>query len=420
MARSGAGRAMVMGPSVDYTALFEAAPSPYLVFGADLVVVEVNRAFLEATGRNREDLVGKYIFEAFPDNPVDPEAVGMRNLHASLRRVLRSGRPETMALQRHDIPLVAEPGTYEERWWSAVSTPILGPEGKVAYIIHRVEDVTGYVSAHSATRAEPGHDLLEAELYARAQELQRLNEELRRAHARARKIAVTLQRAMLDVPDLAHHKQDIAVRYVPAVGSMNVCGDWYDVADIEPGCLAVAVGDVIGHGLGAAAVMGMLRSALSAAVRALGRPAQALEALGLYARTVDAALGTTAFISIVDRKSRVISYSNAGHPPPILAHPDGRFELLDQGTDPPLGARLQHVPRPQATCEYKPGDTLVLYTDGLIERRGEDIDVGLARLTDTLTDHVQLGAEPLAGTLLASLGVAGGGRDDVALIVIRL
>ncbi|MFI1654992.1 PP2C family protein-serine/threonine phosphatase [Streptomyces sp. NPDC020472] len=416
-----------MASRVDHAALFAATPSPYLVLGPDLVIVDVNRAYLETTGRTREELLDQYVFTAFPDNPADPEADGVRNLGASLHRVLTDRRPDTMALQRYDIPVMGRPGVFEERWWSPVNTPVLGPDGRVVYIIHRVEDVTAFVKAHQAAhpaglrmgdRLETSQSL-EAELYARARELQRLNEELRQAHTREREVAVTLQEAMLHVPDLAHHR-DVAVRYLPAVGSLNVCGDWYDVVDIPPDRLAVSVGDVIGHGLEAAAVMGMLRSALSAAIRALERPAQALEVLGLYARSVEGALGTTAVKAMVDTRSRLITYSNAGHPPPVLAHPDGGCELLDQATDPPLGARPLHVPRPQASLPYRPGDTLVLYTDGLIERRGEDIDVSLRRLTDVLGDCGHLGAEQVADTVLARLGVSSGGRDDIALVIVRL
>ncbi|WP_234543961.1 PP2C family protein-serine/threonine phosphatase [Streptomyces shenzhenensis] len=416
-----------MASRVDHTALFAATPSPYLVLGPDLVIVDVNRAYLAATRRTREDLVGRHIFTAFPDNPADPDADGVRNLGASLHRVLATARPDTMALQKYDIPVMGRPGAFEERWWSPVNTPVLGPDGQVAYIIHRVEDVTAFVKEYRAARPhglQAGErpeetQALEAELYARARELQRLNEELRQAHTREREVAFILQEAMLRVPDLAHHR-DIAVRYLPATGSLNVCGDWYDVVDIPPDRFAVAVGDVIGHGLEAAAVMGMLRSALSAAVRALERPAQALEVLGLYARSVEGALGTTVVKAVVDLRSRLITYSSAGHPPPMLIHPDGSCELLDQATDPPLGARPHHVPRPQASLAYRPGDTLVLYTDGLIERRDQDIDVGLNQLAHVLGEFNHLGTEQLADTVLARLGVASGGLDDVALIVVRL
>lgn len=417
-----------MASRVDHAALFAATPSPYLVLGPDLVIVDVNQAYLEATERTREDLLGLHIFTAFPDNPADPDADGVRNLGASLHRVLATSRPDTMGLQKYDIPVMGRPGVFEERWWSPVNTPVLGPDGRVAYIIHRVEDVTAFVKAHRAARPADVRvgqyleetEALEAELYARARELQRLNEELRQAHTREREVALALQEAMLHAPDLAQHPHDVTVRYLPATGSLNVCGDWYDVVDIPPDRLALAVGDVIGHGLQAAAVMGMLRSALSAATRALERPAQALEVLGLYARSIEDALGTTAVQTLADTRSRLITYSNAGHPPPLLLHPDGDCERLDQATDPPLGARPQHVPRPQASVPYRPGDTLVLYTDGLIERRGEDIDAGLGRLTDVLSECGRLGTEQLADTVLARLGVSSGGRDDIALIVVRL
>jgi serine phosphatase RsbU (regulator of sigma subunit) len=408
---------------LDYAALFAATPSPYLVLSPDLVIVEVNQGYLDATMRKRDELIGQHVFDAFPDNPADPEADGVRNLDASLHRVLLTREPDTMALQKYDIPITSRPGAFEERWWSPINTPILAPDGRVTWIIHRVEDVTAYVHSQDTLGRRPRQlgerEALEAELYARARELQRLNEELRQAHTRERQVAVTLQEAMLQSPDLARH-HNVAVRYLPAIGSLNVCGDWYDLVDLPDGRFAAAVGDVVGHGLEAAAVMGMLRSALSAAIRALERPAQALEVVGLYARSIEGALNTTTAKVMVDPRSRLIIYSNAGHPPPILLHPDGTFDLLDKATDPPLGARPQHVPRPQAGQNYTPGDTLVLYTDGLIERRGEDIDQSLTRLTEALARYPTYTPEHLADALLAHLGVAGGARDDIALIIIRL
>ncbi|AVZ71275.1 protein phosphatase [Streptomyces lunaelactis] len=415
-------------PQIDYVALFAATPSPYLVLGPDLVVVDVNDAYLRATGRTRDELVGQYIFDAFPDNPADPNADGVRNLSASLHRVLATRKPDTMALQKYDIPVMREPGVFEERWWSPVNTPVVGPDGSVAWIIHRVEDVTAFVLSHRDRHGGQGGEggalrkregAMESELYARARELQLLNEELRQAHARERQVAITLQEAMLHSPDLAGHR-DIAVRYLPAIGSLNVCGDWYDVVDLPAGRFAVAVGDVVGHGLAAAAIMGMLRSALSAASRAVDGPAKALEVLGVYARSVEGALATTAVKAMVDTGRRQIAYSSAGHPPPVLLHSDGTHDLLDRATDPPLGARPMHTPRPQASVPYTTGDTLVLYTDGLIERRGEDIDTGLARLTDALAQRSTLGPERLADAVLAQLGVSGGARDDIALVIVRL
>ncbi|MET8212926.1 SpoIIE family protein phosphatase [Streptomyces sp. NPDC005373] len=411
-----------MEASIDYEALFAATPSPYLVLRPDLVIVDVNDAYLRATGRSRRDLIGQYLFDAFPDNPADATADGVRNLGASLHRALQSKQPDTMAVQKYDIPDTSRPGTFEERWWSPINTPVLGPGGQVAWIIHRVEDVTEFVRSRPSRptdRPSGKRVAMEAELYARARELQRLNEELRQAHARERQVAVTLQEAMLHSPDLKRHP-NVAVRYLPAVGSLNVCGDWYDVVDLPDDSFGVAVGDVVGHGLGAAAVMGMLRSALSAAVRALHEPAKSLEVLGLYSRSVDGALATTAVQAVIDTRNQQIAYSSAGHHPPVLLHSESTCELLDQATDPPLGARPEHVPRPQATVSYRPDDLLVLYTDGLIERRGEDIDAGLQRLTDGLARYARLSPDRLADALLTHLDVAGGAQDDIALIVVRL
>ncbi|MFJ4467024.1 PP2C family protein-serine/threonine phosphatase [Streptomyces sp. NPDC089424] len=410
-----------MAADIDFTAFFDATPSPYLILDTDLVIRYVNGAFTEATGRAGEELIGRYFFDALPANPAAPDDT--QSLMASLLRVKESGVADTLVLQRYDLLVPDEPGGFEERWWSDIHTPVPGPDGRVAWIVQRSEDVTAFIRsrlaqqlAEESTEREKG---LAAELYVRAQQLHRLNQELRQAHARERQVAVALQEAMLQAPDLDRHT-NMAVRYLPATTSLNVCGDWYDVVDLPPDRYAAAVGDVVGHGLQAAAVMGMLRSALSAAIRAIPSPAQALEVLGLYARSLEGATAATAVKVLVDTRSQLIIYSNAGHLPPVLLHPCGSWELLDQATDPPLGARPYHVPRPQAGLSYTPGDTLVLYTDGLIERHDEDIDASLARLTSALAKDSTLPPGELADALLDRLRVTSGARDDIALVVIRL
>ncbi|MEV0695523.1 SpoIIE family protein phosphatase [Streptomyces sp. NPDC050388] len=408
---------------IDYRALFAMACSPCLVLDPELVIVEVNEAYLRATGRPREELIGRYLFDAYPGNPADPDADGVHNLNASLQRVLRSKGPDTMAVQKYDIPVSGHPGGFREKWWSSVNTPVLGADGEVQWITHRVEDMTEFALTRPL-RLKPDapgaeHKATEAELFTRAQELQRLNEELRDAHDWERRTALALQEVMLHSPDLAAHRE-IAVRYLPAVRSLNVCGDWYDVVDLSDDTYTVAVGDVVGHGLEAAAVMGMFRSALSAAVRAIHEPGTAMDVLSRYARAFESALATTAVKAVIDTRQQHITYTSAGHLPPLLARPDGTVVLLDEATNPPLGVLTEDVPRPQATVPYTPGDTLVLYTDGLIERRGEDIDAGLHRLADALARHARLSPDRLADALLTRLGVADGGRDDVALIIVRL
>ncbi|TQE16815.1 serine/threonine-protein phosphatase, partial [Streptomyces ipomoeae] len=202
--------------------------------------------------------------------------------------------------------------------------------------------------------------------------------------------------------------------------ALNVCGDWYDLVDLPGRSLAVAVGDVVGHGLAAACAMGQLRSALSGATRLAGGPGEALDALDRYAREVEGAESTTAVTAFIDWDSHTVTYSSAGHPPPALLHPDGTVSFLDQATDPPLGARPAPVPRPQVGTSFVDGAVLVLYTDGLIERRTESIDTGLARLADSLTRHRHHAPEPLADALLTDLLPHSGNTDDTALVVLRL
>jgi hypothetical protein len=342
-----------------------------------LVYVDANEGFLRLTGRTREQVVGRYMPDDAPDNPDDPAAAVIRNLQASLRRVAETGKPETMALQRFD----ARPGVRDERYVSMINTPVFGSDGRVALLLHRVEEVTELI--------------------------------------RAREVALSLQEAMLPAPGPAGRHR-AAVRYRPATSALNVGGDWYDLVDLPGDRVAVAVGDVVGHGLPAAGVMGQLRSALSAASRAVDGPARALDVLGLYARCVDGAQNTTVADTFIDWATHTITYSSAGHPPPALLQPGGTVEFLDQATDPPLGARPEHTPRLQATEPFTDGAILVLYTDGLIERRREDIDTGLARLARSLARHQAADPETLADALLTDLLPPGGLTDDTALVILCL
>jgi serine phosphatase RsbU (regulator of sigma subunit) len=408
-----------MDSQIDYEAVFHSLPGMVALLTPDLVYADANKDFQRLAGRTREQLVGRYIFDVFPENPNDPAAAGMRETQASMLRVVATGERDTMALVRYDIEDPERPGLWEEHYWSPVNAPVLGPDGRVVLIVHRVEEITELLRARDSAAAGDTSRVLQAELYTRSRELQEVNERLRQAHAREREVALALQEAMLPTPSPVGHHQ-AAVRYQPATKTLNVCGDWYDLADLPGDSIAVAVGDVVGHGLAAACVMGQLRSALSAACRVAEGPARALEALGLYARFVQGAESTTAVTVFIDWDRRTLIYSSAGHPPPALLHPDGTVTFLDQATDPPLGARPEHVARPQAHSPFTEGATLVLYTDGLIERRHEDIDTGLARLADSLSHHRHTDPETLADTLLTDLLPAAGNTDDIALVVIRL
>lgn len=404
-------------PEIDYRAVYKGLPAGIALLDTGLHYLDVNDTYVRLSGHTPDDLVGRYIFEVFPDSPERAdEANGPANLGASLRHVLATRERDALPLQRYDVERRDRPGVFEERYWSTINTPVLDEDGEVALIVHRVEEVTAFMKARDGGPAS--HSKLEAELYMRARELQDLNMQLRRAHAHEREVALTLQSALLPATRPVGHRA--AVRYQPAVSALNVCGDWYDMADLPGERTTVAVGDVVGHGLRAATVMGQLRSALSAAARVTEGPAAALDALGLYAESVEGAQSTTVVKAHVDWRDRTITYSTAGHPPAALVHPGGTVEFLDRATDPPIGADPDPEPRPEAVVGFEPGATLVLYTDGLIERRGEDIDVGLGRLATSLTRHREADPEPLADALLDELLPPDGATDDTALVVLRL
>ena len=130
----------------DYRAIFDATPGNYLLLDRDLTIVAVNQCYLEATMTQRAEIVGRGLFEIFPDNPADPAADGVRNLRASLQRVLAEKRPDRMPVQHYDIRRpAAQGGGFEERHWSPLNSPVLDQDGEVRYIIHWVEDVTEFV-----------------------------------------------------------------------------------------------------------------------------------------------------------------------------------------------------------------------------------------------------------------------------------
>ena len=174
----------------DFRRLFEAAPGLYLVLDPDLKIVAASEAYLRATMTKRDEIVGRGIFDVFPDNPDDPDATGVRHLRASLDAVRTKLAPDTMAVQKYDIRRpVEEGGGFEERFWSPMNSPVIGDDGRLEYIIHRVEDVTEYVrlQKHGAHQAELTAELqergarMEAEIYARSQELRELNQQLQAA-----------------------------------------------------------------------------------------------------------------------------------------------------------------------------------------------------------------------------------------------
>lgn len=179
---------MVKSAAVDYQKLFKFTPSLDLVLSVDLVVIEVSDAYLEATLNTRENMIGRTMFEALPENPNDLTATGVRNLKESLQRVLKNKEGDAMAVQRYDIRRPAsQGGGFEERYWSPYNSPILDEKGDIQYILHRAVDVTEFVKLKQQggekLKADKQlnnniNEKIEAEIYKRAQEVAEANRKL--------------------------------------------------------------------------------------------------------------------------------------------------------------------------------------------------------------------------------------------------
>ena len=240
-----------------------------------------------------------------------------------------------------------------------------------------------------------------------------------RLYRAEQRIAETLQHSLLPqgLPHL--DRLDLAARYLPGAAGTQAGGDWYDVVQLDDARVAIAVGDVVGQGPSAAAVMGQLRSALSTALLAGKSPAEALELLDQFAARLPGATASTAACLVVDWEHGTIRWARAGHPPPLLAL-DGRVEFLDAaGSGTVLGVPGR-APFTEGTAPIEPGAVLVLYTDGLVERRNASIDTGLDLLAEAVRRHGAESPEDLATLLLHEILADSDQPDDVALIAARL
>ncbi|MEV7552184.1 SpoIIE family protein phosphatase [Amycolatopsis sp. NPDC089917] len=245
----------------------------------------------------------------------------------------------------------------------------------------------------------------------------RLGQGLARVHQidQQREVALALQHAILGPHRLP---EGFAARYQPANSPLQVGGDWYDVVELEDGRIALAVGDCVGHGLAAATVMGQLRSACRALLTENPSPAAALTGLDRFAGHLPGAVCTTAFCAVLSPDTGELSYAAAGHPPPVLVGADGTAQLLEGGRSIPLGVRPGR-PRPEARVVIPPRATLLLYTDGLVERRRRSLSDGIDRAAALIAENSDSTLECLAGLLMSELAPPDGYEDDVALLTYR-
>ncbi len=231
-------------------------------------------------------------------------------------------------------------------------------------------------------------------------------------------VAETLQDSMLPHIPPRMAGCDIATRYLPGTLLGRVGGDWFDSVKLPGARTALVVGDVMGHGLNSAAMMGQLRTAVQTMAAMDLPPAQLLRNLDdLAQRLGDSYLATCLYV-VYDPIAGELHLANAGHIPPVIVHAgDGRSELLDLPTGAPIG--VGGVPFETIRIRVEPGDRLVMCTDGLVEVRGEDIGVGLATLSESAA-HPAASMDDACDTIIRSLNTRGGRKDDVALLMARL
>jgi sigma-B regulation protein RsbU (phosphoserine phosphatase) len=229
-----------------------------------------------------------------------------------------------------------------------------------------------------------------------------------------RRAALALQRSLVPTRLPRVDGLDLAARYLPG-HNLGVGGDWFDVFVLPSGHVGIVVGDVSGHGLRAAVVMGRLRSALRAYALDWDDPAEVLSRLDRKIRHFEAGSLATIIYTMISPDRDTIAMSSAGHLPPIIMAPGEEPRLLTLPADLPVGVG-DSEPRHSTVVDVDPGTTLTLYTDGLVERRGELIDIGLDRLRALIRPGP---ADDLCTAVVAGMDVTGG-DDDIALVAVRI
>jgi anti-sigma regulatory factor (Ser/Thr protein kinase)/putative methionine-R-sulfoxide reductase with GAF domain len=235
-------------------------------------------------------------------------------------------------------------------------------------------------------------------------------------YERERAVARTLQRSLLpeNLPNLPGFR--LAARYRPARGG-EVGGDWYDAFVLANGSVAVAMGDVVGRGLSAASSMGKLRNALRAVALEFPSPSDVLDRLDRMVQVFDPGEMATVLYGVIDPVDLAFRFASAAHLPPLVRDPDGAVRVQSVDVGPPLGA-VTTATFPEHVEKLRPGEALILYTDGLIERRGQSLDEGLAALSEAA--RARLPAEELCDHIIERLTEDDDADDDVAVLTIEV
>jgi anti-sigma regulatory factor (Ser/Thr protein kinase)/putative methionine-R-sulfoxide reductase with GAF domain len=296
-------------------------------------------------------------------------------------------------------PILREKGVH-----SLLGVPLI-VEARVVGVLH-----VGTLTPREFTKEDATLLQLAAAQAAPAIERARLFDALDREH----RSAVALQRSLLPerLPDIAG--VDVAARYLPARDEVG--GDWYDVIELPGGQVGFAIGDVAGHGVRAAALMGQLRTGLRAYALDGHGPGETLKRLDRLLQTIRGRGMATAAYGVIAPDTGTVRLANAGHPPPVRISASGEARLMEATTAPPLGT-LPYPTYREVETNLGPGETILMYTDGLIERRGEALTLGLERLRQAASGvtSAELRCERVIQSLVPDLAAA----DDVALVALR-
>ena len=362
--------------------LFETAPCGYLTTALDGTILRANRTFEELTGHQRTELIGARRFQ-------DLLSAGGRIYH-----------------ETHYAPLLRMQGSVRE-----IAVEVVRADGsRLPVLVNSVlrHDDAGAPRAIRTTIFD-------------ATDRRRYEQELVSARRREQAVALELQRSLLAGALEEGEGIELGVAYRPADQGLEVGGDWHDAFWLEPGeRIGLVVGDVVGRGLTAAATMGQLRSALRALASTGFEPGALLEALSEFSRRHEVGQMTTVAYVEVDVRLGTMRYACAGHPPPAIVEPGEPPAFAWEGRSTPLDAQTTWSDRPDATRQLDPGATIVLYTDGLIERSDRPLRTGLDQLLTTVDRLRDLPPSGLAGALADEVADASARADDVCVLTLRL
>ena len=302
-------------------------------------------------------------------------------------------------------------------WWLEPPDPASSPVERTRLAVplisgRRSVGVLELGWAHAVTLDDDDHGFIRTLASQGAQALDRA-----RSFESERSIAETLQRSVLPIALPQVGGVQIAARYLPGTREVDIGGDWFDAIELRDGRIGLMVGDVVGKGVHAAASMGQLRNALRAISVERLKPPSALTRLDRLASDGLEMTFATVVYAVVDTRAGVLRHSSAGHPPPVVAYPDGRVELLEGGRGLPLGTGLDPKYR-QSVVELPAGSIVVLYTDGLVERRGSSIDDGLDALVAAMREG-PTDAEQLLEHVLDEILAGADRADDIAILAAR-